>query len=185
MAETEPYIIEGLRRQSPKAQQQLLAQYGNHVWAQVVRIVSNVENAEEVYQDVFVKAFNNITMYDASKSSLKTWLSRIAYNEAVSMLRRKRQPTIYFEDHTGEVLAISEAEVEETLGHPSEETVQLIRAALKLLPPDEQAIIMMFYYDELSLKEIAYIMESIPSTVASKLSRTRRKICRIINKLRS
>lgn len=185
MAETEPDIIEGLRRRSPKAQQQLLDQYGNLVWAQVVRIVSNVEDAEEVYQDVFVKAFNNITQYDESKSLLRTWLSRIAYNEAISMLRRKRQATVYFEDHAGEAQAISESEVEETLGRPNEETVQLIRAALKLLPPDEQAIITMFYYDDLSLKEIAYITESIPSTVASKLSRTRKKIYRIINKLRS
>jgi RNA polymerase sigma-70 factor (ECF subfamily) len=65
------------------------------------------------------------------------------------------------------------------------ETVQLIRAALKHLPPDERAIITMFYYEEMSLKDIAYVTESIPTTVASKLSRTRKKLCKIIKMLQS
>jgi RNA polymerase sigma-70 factor (ECF subfamily) len=92
---------------------------------------------------------------------------------------------VYIEDREGEADTISEAEVEETLGRANAETVQIIRAALKHLPPDERAIITMFYYEEMSLKEIAYVTESIPTTVASKLSRTRKKLCRIINMLRS
>ena len=71
-------LIRGLRQQSPKAQQQMLDRYGNDVFAQVVRLVPGLENAEEVYQDTFVKVFKNINMYDAEKSSLRTWLSRIA-----------------------------------------------------------------------------------------------------------
>lgn len=86
MTETEIHIIEGLRQQSPKVQQQALELYGSFVWAQVVRLVSRVEDAEEVYQDVFIKVFNNINMYDAERASLKTWISRIAYNECFSFL---------------------------------------------------------------------------------------------------
>ena len=178
-------LLQGLRKQSPKAQQQMLERYGNDVFAQVSRLVPGVENAEEVYQDVFIKVFRNIMMYDAEKSSLRTWISRIAYNEAVTWLRHKRQAVIYFEDREGRAEQLSDAEVEETLGHPNEETVQLIRAALKHLPPDERAIITMFYYEELSLKEIAYVTESLPNTVASKLCRTRKKICKIIKMLQS
>ena len=144
-----------------------------------------VEDAEEVYQDVFVKVFRNIDKYDEEKSSLKTWISRIAYNEAVTWLRHKRQTMIYFEDRDGKADLLSDAEVEETLGHPNSETVQLIRSAIKLLPPEEQAIVTMFYYEEMSMKEIAYVTESIPTTVASKLCRTRKKICKIIKMLQS
>ena len=185
MTETEIHIIEGLRQRSPKVQQEALERYGNYVWAQVVRLVTSVEDAEEVYQDVFVKVFSNIKMYDEERSSFRTWLSRIAYNESITFLRRKRQALIYFEDNEGQAEALSEAEVEETLGHGNEETVQLIRAAIRHLPLDEQAIITMFYYDEMSLKEIAYVTESIPTTVASKLSRTRKKLCKIIKMLQS
>ena len=182
---TETELITGLLKQNPKAQQQMLDLYGRDVFAQVVRLVSVIENAEEVYQDVFIKVFNNINRYDAEKSSLKTWISRIAYNETVSFLRHKGMPVIYFEDQGGKAEALSDTEVDETFGHANQETVQLIRAALKYLPPDERAIITMFYYEELSLKEIAYITESIPTTIASKLSRTRKKLCRIIKMLQS
>ena len=183
--ETDIDLIQGLRQQNPKAQQRMLERYGNDVFAQVVRLVPGLENAEEVYQDVFVKVFRKIEMYDAGKSSLKTWLLRIAYNESVSFLRHKSMPVIYYEDREGEAEKLSESEVEATFGQPNPETVQLIRAALKHLPPDERAIITMFYYEEMSLKEIAYITESIPTTVASKLSRTRKKLCKIIKMLQS
>ena len=72
MTETDTNLIEGLRQQSPKAQQQMLDRYGRDVFAQVIRLVSVTENAEEVYQDVFIKVFKHINRYDAEKSSLKT-----------------------------------------------------------------------------------------------------------------
>ena len=185
MTETETELIEGLLRQSPHAQQKLLDRYGRDIFAQVARLVPGIENAEEVYQDVFVKVFRNIGQYDAERSALRTWISRIAYNEAISYLRRKSPPVVYYEDRSGEADRLTDAEVNETFGQPSAETVQLIRAALKHLPPDERVLITMFYYEEMSLKEIAYVTESIPTTVASKLSRTRKKLCKIIKMLQS
>ena len=92
---------------------------------------------------------------------------------------------IYYEDHDGAAEKLSDAEVEATFGQPNPETVQLIRAALQHLPPDERAIITMFYYEEMSLKDIAYVTESLPTTVASKLSRTRKKLYKIIKMLQS
>jgi len=182
---TETDLIEELRRQSPKAQQETIDRYGREVFALVVRLVAVTENAEEVYQNVFMKVFSNIGQHDAERASLRTWISRIAYNEAISFLRRKRMPVVYFEDRSHEADKLSEAEVDETLGHANAETVQLIRAALKHLPPEERALVTMFYYEERSLKEIADITESIPTTVASRLSRTRKKLCRIIKMLQS
>ena len=185
MTETETNLIAGLRRQNPKAQQQMLDHYGRDVFAQVTRFIPILENAEEVYQDVFIKVFRNIKMYDEQKSSLKTWLSRIAYHESVSYLRKKHTSVIYLEDCGEEAEMLSDTEVAQTLGQPNPETVQLIKAALTHLPPEERAIITMFYYEEMNLKEIAYITESIPTTIASKLSRTRKKLCKIIKMLQS
>ncbi len=183
--ETDINLLQGLREQSPQAQQQALDRYGRDVFAQVVRLVTVVENAEEVYQDVFIKVFRNIGQYDAEKSSLRTWISRITYNESITFLRHKRLPMVYYEDHDGEAERLSDAEVEASFGQPNPETVQLIRAALQHLPPDERAIVTMFYYEEMSLKDIAYVTESIPTTVASKLSRTRKKLYKIIKMLQS
>ena len=185
MTETEVSLIAGLQRQDRSAQQQMLDSYGRDVFAQIARLIPAVEDAEEVYQDVFVKVFRNIGKYDAKKSSLRTWVSRIAYNETVSFLRKKSATVISYDDNGIDAYALTDAEVEETFGQPNAETVQLIRAALRHLPPDERAIITMFYYEEMSLKEIAYVTESIPTTIASKLSRTRRKLCKIIKMIQS
>ena len=185
MTETEVSLIEGLRKQKRSAQQQMLDSYGRDVFAQIARLIPGVEDVEEVYQDVFVKVFRNIGKYNAEKSSLRTWVSRIAYNEAISFLRKRPAAVISYEDNGIDAYALTDAEVEETFGQPNAETVQLIRAALRHLPPDERAIITMFYYEEMSLKEIAYVTESIPTTIASKLSRTRRKLCRIIKMIQS
>jgi len=182
---TETDLIEGLRRQSPKAQQETIDRYGREVFAQVVRLVAVTENAEEVYQDVFMKVFSNIGQHDAGRASLRTWISRIAYNETISFLRRKSAPTVYFDDYDRGIETLTDAEVDETLGHASQETVQLIRTALQHLPPEERALVTMFYYEEMSLKEIAYVTESIPTTVASRLCRTRKKLCRIIKMLQA
>lgn len=111
---TETELIEGLRKQSPKAQQEMLDRYGRDVFAQVVRIVSQTENAEEVYQDVFVKVFSHIGQFDGDRSSLRTWVVRIAYNEAISFLRRKSAPTVYFDDYDRGVETLTDAEVDET-----------------------------------------------------------------------
>ena len=70
-----------------------------------------------------------------------------------------------------------------TLQERDEQTIELIERALDFLPPAEQAIITMFYFDNQSIKDIAYITETNISTVCSKLSRTRKKLYRIIKKL--
>ena len=105
---TETELIKGLSRQDTKAQQQTIDRYGREVFALVVRLVAVAENAEEVYQDVFVKVFRNIGQYDADRSSFRTWILRIAYNEAISFLRRKRLPVVYFEDHGREADKLSD-----------------------------------------------------------------------------
>ena len=185
MTETEANLIEGLLKQKRGAHQQMLDCYGRDVFAQIARLVPAIEDVEEVYQDVFVKVFKHIGKFDADKSSLKTWMSRIAYNETISFLRKRPSAVFSYDDSGVDAYALTDAEVEETFGQPNAETVQLIRAALKHLPPDERAVVTMFYYEEMSLKEIAYVTQSIPTTVASKLSRTRKKLCRIIKMIQS
>lgn len=62
-------------------------------------------------------------------------------------------------------------------------TLEQLEQALETLPPHEQAILSMFYYDNMSLADIAFVTGSIPSTVGSQLSRIRKKLYRIIKTL--
>lgn len=178
-------LIAGLMTQSPQAQQQLLRLYGRMVFAQIVRMVTRQEDAEEIYQDVFVKVFGNIASYDEGEASLSTWINRIAYYESISFLRKRKDRLVYVDDRVVNFDGILEQQVDDTLDNGDEKTVLLIERALKFIPPSEQAIVTMFYFDDMSIKDIAYITESTSAAVAQRLSRTRKKLYHVINSLQN
>lgn len=178
--EKEAYrLIDDLRRRERTAQERLLNLYGQMVFRQVSRIVTRLEDAEEVYQDVFVKALHKIDTYDDSQATLATWLSRIAYHEALNFVRKPKASIVYTDDQLADLESIEDTPI----SHHDEQTILLMEQALEHLSPNEQAIITMFYYDNLGLKEIAYVTDSIPSTVGSQLSRIRKKLYRIIKNM--
>ena len=180
MNKTSEKLIERLKSDDSHAQQELLTTYGEIVFRQIARIIFCQEDVEEVYQDVFLKAFRHIDSYDTSQASLSTWLSRIAYNESLNFIRKRKPPILYVDDRETDLESIQEETLAETFQSTDDATIELIERALDFLPPAEQAIITMFYFDDQSIKDIAYITEQNPSTVASKLSRTRKKLYRII-----
>ena len=177
MYNTDVIFIEQLQKGEHNACRQLISDYGYAVFQMVRRIVMKPEDAEEVYQDVFVKALQGIGSYDSSKASLATWLSRIAYHEALNFVRRRHPNIVYIEEKDMNLGNIDDTPEEDI--HDSQ-TIQALEIALEKLPPHEQAIITMFYYDNMSLADIAYITGSIPSTVGSQLCRIRKKLYRII-----
>lgn len=172
-------FIKDLRERKPAAQEQLLNEYGPYVYRLVVRMVVQHEDAEEVYQDVFVKAMTKISTYDPGKAKLSTWLSRIAYNESINHIRRSKMEFISMND-----IEMSDdyddTQTEETY---NEQTILLLEKAMTLLPSADQTLLSLFYYDDMSLEEIAYITGVKTSTVGSRLSRIRSKLHKIIKKI--
>ena len=169
-------FINDLRRRKPAAQQRLLADYGPMVFRIVCRMVEQTEDAEEVYQDVFVKALISISTFDERKASLATWLSRIAYNESVNHIRKNRMDFVLLDDNE------METSVEDILSdhRDDEQAVLLLEKAMNLLPAAEQMLLSLFYYENRSLQEIAYITDSKPTTIGSRLSRIRKKLYHLI-----
>lgn len=183
MREDTNELIRALRRQDASAQHLLLTRYGDLVFRHVTRIVAKSEDAEEVYQDVFVKAFSSIDSYDERQASLATWLCRIAHHESLNFVRQRRPHIVFAEDGDLNINDIQDDTPPIYDESSKEQTIQLLDNALQELPPDEQALIAMFYFDGLGLKEIAYITDSIPSTIGSKLCRIRKKLYRTIQPL--
>jgi RNA polymerase sigma-70 factor, ECF subfamily len=177
-------ILEGLRQSREDAQRQLLLQYGDRVFSTVVRIVPCREDAEEVYQDVFMKVFRNIGTYDAGKASFSTWLMRIAYHEALNFARRNKLHWVSFEDNMPATEPISKDELDAFFGNADEETVAVIEHALQQITPYEQSLISMYYYQDMPIKEIAYITDMLPASVSSRLFKIRQKLYYLIKKER-
>ena len=179
MEQDSTILISNLRQHKPAACQRLLTEYGPAVFRMVQRIVTRREDAEEVYQDVFVKALRGIEGYNPRQASLATWLNRIAYHESLNFVRGKKTTLLYIEDNE---LGANTLEAPDDAPQ-DEKTIEQLEQALAKLPPHEQAIVSMFYYDNMSLADIAFVTGSIPSTVGSQLSRIRKKLYRIIKTL--
>ena len=178
MEQDSTILISDLQQHQSAACQRLLSTYGPMVFRMVQRIVTCHEDAEEVYQDVFVKALRGIGGYNPRQASLATWLNRIAYHESLNFVRGKKPNIIYIDD--GDVGNLMEAPDE---APQDEQTIRQLEQALAQLPPNEQAVVSMFYYDNMSLADMAYVTGSNPSTLGSQLSRIRKKLYRIIKTL--
>lgn len=153
---------------------QLVDRYGRAVYTLVVRIVGCPEDAEEVTQDVFLKAFRKLDRF-AGRSAFSTWLHRIAYNTALSHARRKRRPAYGMDERQLAALPDSEAErLEEWAG--KQERLEALSRAVERLEPEERALVTLFYYEDLSVGECAAITDLTEANVKVRLHRIRKKL---------
>lgn len=172
-------FINDLRKGKHAAQRRLLSDYGPLVFRLVVRMVGRIEDAEEVCQDVFVKALTKIATFNPQKAALNTWLTRIAYNEAVNHLRRSTKDIIFsdFDD-------MGDEELDTPFDSQHDEmTILLLEKAMKTLPVQDQTLLSLFYYENMSLRDIAFVTDSKPTTVGSRLSRIRNRLYHFIKQI--
>ena len=151
-----------------------LDRYSRPIYSLVVQIVSSPQDAEEIVQDAFLKAFRSLGSYRGD-SSFSTWLYRIAYNMAVASTRKRKQEFFYIEENTINNVPDDEAD---TVLCPtdSEEQIMKLTQVIDLLHVEEKAIITLFYYEEKSIEETAEIMKLSVANVKVKLHRTRKKL---------
>jgi RNA polymerase sigma-70 factor (ECF subfamily) len=138
------------------------------------KIVRSREDAEEIAQDAFVKAFQSLRSFKGD-SKFSTWLYRIVYNASVSHLRKRKQDFTELDERViGET---TEDEIIENLDSlDSEKQAALVTQAINLLPPDESAIVTMFYLKENTIEDISQITGLSISNVKVKLFRIRKKL---------
>lgn len=153
-----------------------MERYGPEVFRLVARLVPLQQDAEELVQDAFVRAYNRLATY-CGDASFSTWLCRIAYNLTVSWLRKRKVKYTSIDER----MEISDADVDQLLDDDTR--ISQLREAQKQLTPDEQTLINLFYYDGKPLRDIAYILGIEPGNVATRLHRIRKKLYLIIRKM--
>ena len=174
----EKQIIERIQKGENELFGLLLVNYSNQIFGLIVRMVGNREDAEELTQDVFLKVFRALPDY-RGESSFSTWLYRIAYNCAVSKIRKKRQ-RFYLGGTLWKRLA---GEVPEEEFTPQEDQLVSLEQALRRLPPEEALMILMFYWEKKSVQELAKITGLSAGNVKVRLHRIREKLKKwILNK---
>lgn len=150
--------------------------YSQQVLDFTSRMVPERSDAEELAQDAFVKAFRSMPTF-RFQSSFLTWVSRIAYHESLNHLKRKRAYWVNIED----VNLTDDEELDAELSTCREERIQLMEEAIDELPPDERMLVHLYYYQDKPLREIAFIMDTKPKALATRLHRIRKKLLFTIN----
>ena len=153
----------------------LVKRHQRFVFTMAMRFAKNREDAEEVAQDCFIKAYRALGTFKQT-SKFTTWLYSITYTTAMTFLRRKRLDTQSINDDEN-VLQIAnngtdfDANIVE-----KKSSYEYLNQAINLLLPDDAAIITLFYKGEQSLEEIGEALHMAPNTVKVKLHRARHRL---------
>lgn len=173
MKKEESHIIKEILSGKTEQYEYFLDRYGQQVFVLVDRIVSCQEDAEELTQDVFLKAFQQLSSFKA-ESSFSTWIYRIATNLAISAVRKKRNDVLRLDDSV--FANLSDTQVDEALEDESEEQMERLQLAMNQLEADERALITLYYLEEKPLAEVAFILGLTEGNAKVKLHRIRKKL---------
>jgi RNA polymerase sigma-70 factor (ECF subfamily) len=173
---TESEIVALVRDGRREGYEAMLSRYAERVFAMIVKLVPNMMDAQELTQDVFLRAFDRINSYNPQRSSLSTWLCRIAYRRAIDFLKRNHPQVLSIEDSQVWQTDISDEQLEAELSTNREERIELLERLIDELPTDERTLLTLYYYDGYPLTEIAYIMGIDAKVLANRLYRTRKKL---------
>jgi RNA polymerase sigma factor (sigma-70 family) len=168
-------IISLVVKGDQKAYSLLVERYQNFVFTVVLRYVKSREDAEEVAQDVFVKAYRSLADFKGA-SKFSTWLYTITTTSSLSFLRKKKP----------DVQSLDNEKVFETADHmdsgmranqiEQKSRLNMVNEAIKLLSPDDALVISLFYKGEQTLEEIAQVMGKEPNAVKVQLHRARSRL---------
>jgi RNA polymerase sigma-70 factor (ECF subfamily) len=171
-------IDEAVQNNDEKAYAKLLQRYKRPVYHMILKMVRNVDDAEDLTIESFAKAFRSLHKFKKD-FTFSTWLFRIATNNTIDQIRKKKLNTMSidnsFTDDNGDGISI---EVEDENLNPQEETIKLQKAELiqifvDKLPPKYQKLVRLRYFNELSYEEIAVELEAPLGTVKAQLHRAR------------
>ena len=158
----DPDLIAKARRGDVEAYNLLVSRWEKRVFNYLLRLVSNREDALDVSQDVFLKAYQSLPKLD-DPARFSGWLFRIAHNEAFSLLRRKRPETeLVGEPRPPEMLESGSRLL------PIELSLA-VETALNRLSADQREAVLLKVYQGFKFEEMAEILECPVSTVKSRL----------------
>ena len=184
MGKDDTHIIYDIRAGDVNAFGTLLSRHASRVRGVVGRMVASVEDAEELTQNVFFKAYEHLADFDEKKSGFATWLNRIAYNEAVDYLRSKSPVSVLSIDEADWDLQMEgEEDADEAFDDFSNDRVELLRMAVLELPPQDRMLVHLYYNDDLPLREIGFILDRQPAYLATRLQRIRKRLYKTIKQL--
>jgi len=176
-AETDEQLVRKSQEDNERAFGELVSRYESKVYSLALKMVRNPEDAEDVLQDTFLRAYRGIKSFKGN-STFSTWIYRITANSALMRLRKRQLPTVSIDDADEREAPINIADwapgpVEQIL---NQETQAAMTEAIEALPPEFRQVFVLRDIEELSNAEVAEILDLSVAAVKSRLHRARLKV---------
>lgn len=144
------------RATQKKAFETVVHQYSEQLYWQIRRIVLTHEDANDVMQNVFIKAWSNIETF-RNDSKLSTWLFRIAINESLDFMRRKKNVTTISADNNDTGVANM---LMADRYFDGDETAAMLQEAISLLPEVQRNVFNLRYFNNMKYSEISQLLNT-------------------------
>ena len=172
------YLIDKVIKGENNAYAELVDRYKQMVYTLAYKIVKNREDAEEVAQDTFVKAYNALNDFKGD-SKFSTWLYKIAYYRSLDYLKKnKRRVETTKLDISEEYNIASLDDALDAL--EAKDRTEIIKHAIQKLPGEDSVLITLYYFETLSMNEISKVMGISSNTIKVRLFRGRKRLAKIL-----
>ncbi|MDF1697140.1 MAG: sigma-70 family RNA polymerase sigma factor [Saprospiraceae bacterium] len=169
----EKEILEKVRQHNRAAQKQLYYEFVKLVSSIANRYVTHTASSQDVVQTTFIKVFQNIGQYNAEKGSFKSWITKIAVNESLAILRKKDR-TIFSSLEKNVDLSDSFVDEQVFASMELESVTQIINS----LDEDDRIVLDLFFYEEYSHQEISEMLQISTQSSRVKLHRAKKSFIR-------
>lgn len=173
-AKQDQIYIERVLKGDTNAFSHLINKYKNMVFTLVVKIVKNREDAEEVAQDSFIKAYQKLDSFKGD-SKFSTWLYTIAYRNALTKVRKKKLETTDIDTYVMDNHK-DDHDFPQLEAIKNNEQEKYVKQAIENLGETDSLLITLFYLNDNSIEEIQEITEMSQSNVKVRLFRARKKL---------
>jgi len=182
-------LVERCRAGDPEAWEEIVRGHSRRIYALCYRFTGRPQDAQDLTQEVFIKTYRSLGLYDPAKSGFATWITTIARNALVDHFRRTKPDRLtdsidatLLDDETGPT---RRADIVDKSPAPDEsvstrDTQRMVQAALQCLTPEYREVVILRDLQDMDYAEIATALNLPEGTVKSRISRGRAELARLL-----
>ena len=158
----------------------LYQRYASKVFGKCISILKDYDEAKDAVQDIFIKIMTNLANF-GERAQFSTWIYSITYNYCIDIIRKKKKEKTLFTDDIERAPDVAAEEVPDEFLLEME--VKHLKTVLEMLPTGDRMILLMKYQDDMSIRDIAEVLDKTESAVKMKIKRAKHKAQELFNKM--